>query len=141
MKRNIIVVVLIISSFWGYGQEVHNLTLKVTNIQKVVGDISIALFDNGDEFPGHANCYIGINLPVSSNELTYVFKDIPSGTYAIALYHDIDKNGELNANWIGIPREPYGFSNDAMGTMGPPKFEDAGFVVKSNMETIINLKN
>lgn len=118
-----------------------DITLNVTNIEKINGNVSIALFDNGDEFPGHANCYFGTNIPVKSNELLYVFKDVPNGTYAIALYHDIDKNGELNANWIGIPKEPYGFSNDAMGKMGPPKFEDASFKVSSNMEIIINLNN
>lgn len=140
MKNSILTIIVMLICTIGISQS-YNLTLKITNIEEVKGDMSIALFDNGDEFPGHSNCYFGINLPVTSNELTHVFKDIPQGTYAIAIYHDIDKNGEMNTNWIGIPNEPYGFSNDAMGKMGPPKFVDASFDVSSNMETSININN
>lgn len=60
---------------------------------------------------------------------------------AIALYHDIDKNGKLNASWIGIPKVSYGYSIYAMGKMDPPKFEDTSFEVSSNMEIIIKLSN
>ena len=140
MKHTILTVAFLITYLIGLGQS-SDITLNVNNIKKVKGNISIALFDNGDEFPGHTNCYFGINIPITSNELTYVFKNVPNGTYAIALYHDIDKNGELNANWIGIPKEPYGFSNYAVGKMGPPKFEDASFKVSSNMELSIKLSN
>ena len=140
MKHTFLTIAFLITNLISIGQS-SDITLNVTNIDKIKGNISIALFDNGDEFPGHANCYFGTNILVNSNELTYVFKDVPNGSYAIALYHDIDKNGELNANWIGIPKEPYGFSNDAMGKMGPPKFEDASFKVSSNMEISIKLSN
>lgn len=55
--------------------------------------------------------------------------DISPGTYAVKVFHDVNDNGVLDANWIGIPKEPYGFSNDAMGTFGPPSFEQASFKV------------
>ncbi len=140
MKKSILTIIVILICTIGISQS-YNLTLNITNIEKIKGDMSIALFDNGDKFPGRSNCYFGINLPVTLNELTYVFKDIPRGTYAIAIYHDIDKNGKMNTNWIGIPNEPYGFSNDAMGKMGPPKFEDASFEVTSDLEVSISLNN
>ncbi len=138
--RNIILLTctLLIAGF-GFSQQVHDITLKISNIEKPFGDISIALFNNGDDFPGHADCYFGISLPTSSNELTYVFKDVPAGTYAVAIYHDQDKNGEMDTNWIGIPKEPYAFSNNAMGKMGPPNFDDASFEVRSNTDISIKL--
>ena len=40
----------------------------------------------------------------------------------------------MNKNWIGMPKEPFGFSNDAKGRMGPPDFEDASFEVKKDIE-------
>jgi len=54
---------------------------------------------------------------------------LPYGTYAVAVVHDADGNGKLNTNLLGMPRERYGFANDARGTFGPPSFEDASFVV------------
>lgn len=57
------------------------------------------------------------------------FPDISPGTYAVKVFHDVNDNGLLDTNWMGIPREPYGFSNDAMGTFGPPSFQQASFKV------------
>lgn len=116
-----------------------DITLKVTEIKEVKGNMSIALFKSSDGFPSGDQFIIGKNIPVNAKEFTYVIKDVPPGIYAIAIYHDLDKNGELNNNWLGIPKEPYGFSNDANGKMGPPDYEDATFEVKKDMEIIITL--
>lgn len=116
-----------------------NITLKINGIQEVKGDMSVALYNNADDFPGRENYIVGKDIPIKSKAFEYVFNDIPFGTYAIAIYHDLDKNGELNKNWIGIPKEPYGFSNDATGRMGPPDYEDATFEVEKDMEIIITL--
>ena len=45
----------------------------------------------------------------------------------------------MNKNWMGIPKEPYGFSNNVMGRMGPPDFEDASFEVSADTEVIVTL--
>lgn len=55
------------------------------------------------------------------------FEDIPPGTYAIAVVHDENMNGELDVNWLGVPSEGYGFSNDATGILGAPSFTAASF--------------
>jgi len=61
--------------------------------------------------------------------VTVTFRDVAPGTYAIKAFHDVDANGKLDTNFMGIPKEPYGFSNDAMGTFGPPTFQQASFAV------------
>lgn len=58
------------------------------------------------------------------------------GTYAIKVFHDVNDNGKLDTNWLGIPTEPYGFSNDAMGMFGPPSFEQASFKVGAGTTTV-----
>lgn len=64
------------------------------------------------------------------------------GSYAIQVFHDLDSNGKLKTNFIGIPREPIGTSNNAKGKMGPPKFEDAKFVFDAeNTEHALNIVN
>ncbi len=50
---------------------------------------------------------------------------LPEGNFAFHVYHDLDDNGKMKTNWIGIPKEPTGVSNDAKGKFGPPKFKDA----------------
>jgi uncharacterized protein (DUF2141 family) len=57
-------------------------------------------------------------------------RDLQEGSYAIKAFHDVNDSGEMDFNLIGIPKEPYGFSNDATATMSAPKFEQAAFVVK-----------
>jgi len=110
-------------------------------VEEVKGNMSIAIYDNADDFPGRENYVHAEDIPIETLQFSYVFNDIPAGTYAIAIYHDLDKNRELNKNWIGIPKEPFGFSNDAKGKMGPPSFEDSTFELKEDMEMVINLKN
>lgn len=79
-------------------------------------------------------------LPVESADFVYVLKDIPLGTYAIAISQDVNGNGKQDTNWIGIPKEPYGFSNNAKGKMGPPDFEDAKFELTKDLVINIELR-
>lgn len=58
-------------------------------------------------------------------KVTVVLKGLPEGRVALSLYQDANGNGKLDMNPMGIPTEPYGFSNNAAGSFGPPKFEQA----------------
>jgi uncharacterized protein (DUF2141 family) len=58
---------------------------------------------------------------------TCTFAGVRPGTYAVAVFHDTNDNGHLDTGFMGIPTEPVGASNDAHGSMGPPKFKDAQF--------------
>jgi uncharacterized protein (DUF2141 family) len=55
------------------------------------------------------------------------FTGLRPGTYAISVFHDENSNGKLDTNFLGIPKEGVGASNDAKGHFGPPKFADAAF--------------
>jgi len=118
-----------------------NITIKVNGIEEAKGGMNVALYDNAKAFPGRDHYVYREVVPINSKMFKYTFTNVSPGTYAIAVYHDIDKNGILNKNWIGIPKEPYGVSNDAKGRMGPPDYEDASFVVKQDIEMEINLTN
>jgi uncharacterized protein (DUF2141 family) len=60
--------------------------------------------------------------------VSYTFKDLEKGTYAIKLFHDVNNNGKMDTNMFGIPQEGYGFSNN-VGKFGEPDFIDAAFAV------------
>ena len=138
MKQTLLFLGFFFASACIYSQTA-NVTLKVKGIVEVKGFMSVALYDNAEDFPGKEKHVAGEDVPVKSETFEYVFKDILQGTYAIAVYHDLDNNGELNKNWVGMPKEPYGFSNNAKGRTGPPDYEDAVFEVKKDMEIIITL--
>jgi len=66
-------------------------------------------------------------------------KNVPEGTYAIALFHDSNSNGKFDKGALGVPSEGYGFSNNASALLGPPRFTDAAFEVKGEKTVIIKL--
>lgn len=69
------------------------------------------------------------------------FEDIPPGTYALAVVHDENMNGKLDTNVLGIPREGYGFSNDAKALLGAPTFSAASFAYDGkNVDLTISLR-
>jgi len=75
------------------------------------------------------------------NYKTYVSFDIPFGDYAVVSYLDKDNNDVLTGNFLGMPKEPFGFSNNVRGKMGPPKWKDVLFnFSNTNQEITINLK-
>ena len=75
---------------------------------------------------------------VSTGVFTEII-DVTSGIYAIGLYIDANKNKKLDTNFLGIPKEQFGFSNDARGVLGPPDFESASFELIKYKKVMINL--
>jgi uncharacterized protein (DUF2141 family) len=71
-------------------------------------------------------------LSIEDGTARWTIEGVPPGTYAVRLYHDENDNGELDTNMFGVPQEPFGFSNDARGSMGPPDFDEAAFTVASD---------
>jgi uncharacterized protein (DUF2141 family) len=66
-----------------------------------------------------------------------VFSNLEPGRYAIIVFHDENANGRLDKNFFGVPTEPYGFSNDAQGFLGPPSFDDASILLGARDEVAV----
>jgi uncharacterized protein (DUF2141 family) len=103
--------------------------VKVLNIRNSTGTVDCALFDSPGGFPTEfllsaTNVMV---IKVRHTEARCDFEDIPPGTYALAVIHDENMNGKLDTNWLGIPKEGYGFSNDAKALLGAPSFSAASF--------------
>lgn len=65
--------------------------------------------------------------------------ELSEGRYAIKLFLDLNGNGEVDTNFLGVPKEPFGFSNNAMGKFGPPSFDAAAFTFEGDREISITL--
>jgi len=118
----------------------YNLTIEIKNIPTLKGNLFVGLFKPKSEFPIFGKQYIGKVIPISAKTMTYVFKDLPEGEYAFAIYHDENKNGKLDKNMLGVPTENYGFSNNARKTFSAPSFEEASFELKKDAKQIIVVK-
>lgn len=94
--------------------------------------------DNGEKGGAATGIIDGIIAEVNTGTATYRF-ELPEGTYAIGLFVDTNDNNKLDRNFFGIPKEQYGFSNDAKGSFGPPSFKKASFTISSDRRLDINL--
>ena len=103
------------------------LTVEISEIQGREGAISVGLYTSAESFPETEKSFNGRIMKVTGEKAVATFEDIPAGTYAIAVFHDINSNSKLDTNFLGIPKEGYAFSNNVSGTFGPPDFEDASF--------------
>lgn len=114
----------------------YELKIKITNIKKPTGMIRLAAYSPDQEFLGEETA-TALNSPVNQKgEVIVAINNLPLGTYAISVYHDEDGNGDLDSNFMGIPKEPYGFSNNARGLFGPPKYKSARFDFKEDSQMI-----
>jgi uncharacterized protein (DUF2141 family) len=103
--------------------------VQILDIRNSTGAVACALFESPAGFPTeylHAATNIMI-IKVRDKQARCDFEDIPPGTYALAVVHDENMNGKLDANWLGVPIEGYGFSNDAKALLGTPSFSNASF--------------
>ena len=103
--------------------------VTILNIRNSIGTVACALFDSPEGFPTEfllsaTNVMV---IKIRKSQARCDFEDIPPGKYAMAVIHDENMNGKLDANWLGIPTEGYGFSNNATGALGPPAYSAASF--------------
>ena len=100
----------------------------VRGLRSDKGQMLCALFSSADAFPKKADKAVArLTVKIAERQATCDFSGVAAGTYAVSVVHDENSNGKLDTNFIGMPREGVGASNDAKGHMGPPKFGAASF--------------
>ena len=104
--------------------------IRVTGIGAPDGTLLVAIYDAADHWlstrkdePPFRDAIYVVN---GQREAVIVVHELPPGVYAVSVFHDLNANKELDTNFIGYPREPFGFSAP-MGKFGPPSFEEASF--------------
>lgn len=112
------------------------LTLIVDGLTHDRGSVRIALSESKENYYDYANPTIGASAPIHSGIAAWQFRELAFGDYAIKAFHDENADGELDTNFLGIPIENYGFSNNASGMFGPPSWDDAFFRFESDTMTV-----
>jgi uncharacterized protein (DUF2141 family) len=116
--------------------------IDILNIRNSTGTVACALFVSPDGFPTEYMHYASniMAIKVRDKRARCDFMDIAPGTYALAVVHDENMNGKIDTNWLGIPTEGYGFSNNAKVFLSPPSFTASSFLYDGqNLDLTINL--
>ena len=120
-------------------QETVDLTIEISGMETDKGKVFVALYNSEKIFLKSSKATKGTSTTVKDGKAVAHFKGIKKGEYAVSLFHDENENNKMDTKIFGIPKEPYGFSNNATGFMGPPKYKDAKFSLESNKTITISV--
>lgn len=135
MLKHFIPILLFISGI-GLAQNL-DLSVSVSGIKNNTGSLTAELYNSKEKFL--KTSYKAVSSTIKSNSASVTFTGIPKGEYTVLVYHDENKNGKLDKNFIGMPKEPVACSNNAKGFMGPPKYDDAKFTVTADTKITIKM--
>lgn len=119
----------------------NSLTICVQGIQQVEGSIDFGLYIDPDDFLEIGKEYRKKKVKVKGSKVYCTFSGLKKGYYALAIFHDANENGECDKNFIGYPKEGFGFSNNLKPRFSAPKFEDAKVYVADSKSICINILN
>lgn len=120
----------------------NRIRVHVLGLRSDRGDIRCTLFSSAEDFPNNGDLMAKITTaPIVDRTATCEFTGITPGLYAVVLFHDENGDGKFNRNWIGLPEEGYGFSNDAPAHFRPPRFDEASFsFAGGTLEIPVNIR-
>ena len=137
MKYLIIIVLFSSSLSMAQEKQGQDIIVHITNFDSNDGKVRLGLFDSEANWLDKS--IMGKVVEIHEKSCSVTFENLPSGIYAISLYHDENDNKKLDTNFLGIPKEDTGSSNNAPARFGPPKWKDAKFELKKQTK-IINIK-
>ena len=110
------------------------LTIEVGDLKLAGGNVMVAVYDSSGQFLKKPAVAGSAAAELTGNIVRFL--DLPEGEYAVAVYHDANGNGKMDSNLMGIPTEDYAFSNNAVGKMAPPSYEQAKFALPAAGATV-----
>ncbi len=137
-RKHLFTVLIGLAGVLGHSQS-STLTVLVTDFKNNEGKVMVGIYSEKENFMKKA--LIRKSSSIQDGKAEVVFENLPNDEYAISLYHDENENDLLDTGWFGIPKEGYGCSNNAKGKMGPPKYEDAKFILDKSKKLTIKLNN
>lgn len=102
-----------------------SIKVNVSGFPSNKGQAYVALFNTTESFPTYGEQLIGKIVQIQDQSCMVSFNNLAKGSYAVAVYHDVNKNKQLDKNLFGMPTESYGFSNNARATFSAPSFNEA----------------
>jgi uncharacterized protein (DUF2141 family) len=120
-------------------KDTATLTVRVTGARNTKGKIGVTLFQDAQGFPDDTSKAVrqqSVEIDPNSMTAQVTFKDLPQGTFAVSVLHDENGNGKLDKNFVGMPKEGYGASNNPSKKRRAPTFDEAKFSLNAPEQTI-----
>lgn len=130
---------MLLSSY--VSNENPQLTIKIDNIGVIEGNIRIGIFNKSKNFLKREAAIKHYYITVKNNTETIKIKDLPKGDYAFSMFHDENSDDEFNLNFLGIPKEPYGFSNNVKPKFSAPSYKACKFSLVKDRTIEVTLSN
>lgn len=132
MKKLILIIAIIFSGVitTNAQEETFDLTVKISGLNSDNGTLMVGVYNKKEDFLNKQ--FKGDIVKIENKKSVVIFKNLPKGEYAVSFVHDENDNKKMDTNFLGIPKEDYGCSNNATGFMGPPKYDDAKFMLVEN---------
>ena len=129
---------LLLTAALSFNASAADLTIKIPVLEEAKGKISMAVYDSEKNFS--QTVLIGATETAVKGEMLFSFSELPAGNYAVMVYQDLNDNGKLDSNLLGMPKEPWGASLQGTRIFGAPKWADTQFKLPEEGTTItINL--
>lgn len=103
------------------------------------GAVMVALYDSEAAYSGGRPARVA-KVDVAAGDRAAIFDGLPPGDYGMKAFHDVDGDGTMDVNPFGMPTEPYAFSNNAVGNMGPADWDRAKFTVSGDTAQTIRIR-
>lgn len=116
----------------GYGQRpVGNLKVVISGLRTDDGLVNVGLYDTKESYlsRGTIEPFRKAKVAVKDRQAQHTFEGVPFGEYTIKFFHDENGNGKIDFSFLRIPAEPYGFSRNARGILGLPRYDRAKFTI------------
>lgn len=137
MKKITVLFFSFVLIYSGYVQsQSPSITINISGLKEVRGNLLIAFYNNEKDFLTPHKAVYERTVRVTAKTQTVKMQNIARGTYAVAIIHDVNSNGKLDTNFLGIPTEPVGVSRNARNRFGPPQYNDARFEYRGGLLTL-----
>jgi uncharacterized protein (DUF2141 family) len=119
----------------------HSLTLVAENVSNTSGVIGVLVFNSPNGWPEHvSSAFISTAVPAQAPVTVLTIHNLPAGDYAIVVLHDENSNMKLDRNWLGMPKEQWGMSNNPHVFLSAPSFDSARFTLAADEQLHIWLR-
>jgi uncharacterized protein (DUF2141 family) len=122
-------------------QKLFTLTVRVEGVNSLGGNVGVLIFNSTKGWPEDVKAALkDVVVPAHAGVVTVRIEKLPAGIYAIAVGHDVNVNHKVDKNFLGVPKEQWGMSNNPHALVKPPSFTTAQFELKGDAEIRIRMQ-
>jgi len=138
----IVLVILFSSNHIKAQVQTCNIEIEVLGLKSTQGQFMISINRGPEGWPEENFIEQRFISEFTAPNFTIIFENMPYGNYAVGVLHDKDGSGEMTSNFIGIPKEAFGFTRDYKVVFRAPKYHEANFDANSPVKKLkINLQH